>query len=65
MFNKLIKMCGESFDIVSREITIGQKKVSYIYSETLSSSDSVTDFLLKPISNILLLNNGNERSNFE
>ena len=65
MFNKLIKMCGESFDIVSREITIGQEKVSYIYSETLSSSDSVTDFLLKPISNILLLNNGNERSNFE
>lgn len=65
MFNKLIKMCGESFDIVSRKITIGQKKVSYIYSETLSSSDSVTDFLLKPISNILLLNNGNERSNFE
>ena len=65
MFNKLIKMCGASFDIVSREITIGQKKVSYIYSETLSSSDSVTDFLLKPISNILLLNNGNERSNFE
>lgn len=65
MFNKLIKMCGESFDIVSREITIGQKKVSYIYSETLSSSDNVTDFLLKPISNILLLNNGNERSNFE
>ena len=65
MFNKLIKMCGESFDIVSREITIGQKKVSYIYNETLSSSDSVTDFLLKPISNILLLNNGNERSNFE
>lgn len=65
MFNKLIKMCGESFDIVSREITIGQKKVSYIYSETLSSSDSVTDFLLKPISNILLLNNGNESSNFE
>ena len=65
MFNKLIKMCGESFDIVSREITIRQKKDSYIYSETLSSSDSVTDFLLKPISNILLLNNGNERSNFE
>ena len=65
MFNKLVKMCGESFDIVSREITIGQKKVSYVYSETLSSSDSVTDFLLKPISNILLLNQGKESSNFE
>ena len=65
MFNKLVKMCGESFDIVSREITIGQKKVSYVYSETLSSSDSVTDFLLKPISNILLLNQEKETSNFE
>lgn len=65
MFNKLVKMCGESFDIVSREITIGQKKVSYVYSETLSSSDSVTDFLLKPISNMLLLNQSKISSNFE
>lgn len=65
MFNKLVKMCGESFDIVSREITIGQKKVSYVYSETLSSSDSVTDFLLKPISNMLLLNQSKVSSNFE
>lgn len=65
MFNKLVKMCGESFDIVSREITIGQKKVSYVYSETLSSGDSVTDFLLKPISNMLLLNQSKISSNFE
>lgn len=65
MFNKLVKMCGESFDIVSREITIGQKKVSYVYSETLSSSDSVTDFLLKPISNMLLLNQNKVSSDFE
>ena len=65
MFNKLVKMCGESFDIVSREITIGHEKVAYVYSETLSSSDSVTDFLLKPISNILLLNQNKESSDFK
>lgn len=46
----LKSMYGNSGDIVTREITINKKKVGYIYLESVSSDDKISDFLMKDLS---------------
>lgn len=41
---------GNSSDIVSRKIKIGNKEILYIYLEGVSSDDKISDFFMKDIS---------------
>ena len=40
-------------DIIYKEITINKEKVNLIYSEVLTSSQSVNDFILKNLSHVI------------
>ena len=52
--NKVIKhirgMNGNSSDIVSRIIKLHGKKICYIYLESVSSDDKISDFFMKDVS---------------
>ncbi len=59
---------GNSTDIVNRIITIKKKRICYIYLESVSSDDKISDFFMKYISNnicnkIMLNNLFNELKN--
>lgn len=54
MKEEILKACGESTDISTRTINIDENIIDYIYSEALSSSDSITEFILRPISEMLI-----------
>lgn len=41
---------GNSSDITTRDIKIGNKHISYIYFESVSSDDKISDFIMKSIS---------------
>lgn len=47
IFNHIKKINGNSSDITTRVIQIAQKKVGYIYLESVSSDDKISDFLVK------------------
>lgn len=47
-------MCGNSDDIVVRNIAISNKEIYLIFSEVLSSGNDINDFLLKPLSRLIL-----------
>lgn len=42
---------GNSSDLVFRELTISNKKVMYVYLESVSSDDKISDFLVKSLNN--------------
>lgn len=46
-FKKINEMSGSSSDIVTRTIKIAQKKIGYIYLESVSSDDKISDFLVR------------------
>lgn len=52
VFKKIQEMNGNSPDITTREINIGFKKVGYIYLESVSSDDKISDFLVKSITRL-------------
>lgn len=56
MKDEILKKCGNSADLVQRTINICSNKVELIYCESLCSSDSINDFILKPLSNIIIEN---------
>lgn len=51
-FETLNKMNGKSSDIVTRIIEKNNKKIGYIYLESVSSDDKISDFLNKAIINM-------------
>lgn len=51
-FNKIKKINGNSPDITTRKINIGHKQVGYIYLESVSSDDKISDFLVKSITRL-------------
>lgn len=61
--NKNIKKIQESYgnsgDLVTRTINIKNKKIAYIYLDSVSSDDKISDFLMKNISDIVKDNNIN------
>lgn len=46
-FKYINEKTGNSSDIVTRTIKIGQKKVGYVYYESVSSDDKISDFLVR------------------
>ena len=44
---------GKSSDIVSRKIKVGRKEIMYIYLESVSSDDKISDFLMKDLSSYI------------
>ena len=52
IFNTINKMNGNSSDIVTRIIEKNNKKIGYIYLESVSSDDKISDFLNKAIINM-------------
>lgn len=52
VFEKIQEMNGNSPDITTRELTIGFKKVGYVYLESVSSDDKISDFLVKSITRL-------------
>ena len=49
-FKHINETTGNSSDIVTRIIKIGQKKVGYVYLESVSSDDKISDFLVRGLS---------------
>lgn len=54
MKNEILEKCGNSSDITVRTIKVSNNTIEIVYSETLSSSDLITNFILKPISEIVI-----------
>ena len=52
IFETIKKMNGESSDIVTRIIEKNKNRVGYIYLESVSSDDKISDFLNKSIINL-------------
>ena len=52
IFKKVKDMCGNSSDIVTRLITKKNYRLGYIYLESVSSDDKISNFLNKAILNI-------------
>ncbi len=50
---------GNSNDLVNRNINIGRKKIAYVYLESVSSDDKISDFLMKNISSLVKENSLN------
>lgn len=49
VFDYINKINGNSCDITTRIIKVGQKKVGYIFLESVSSDDKISDFLVKSL----------------
>lgn len=49
IFDYINKINGNSCDITTRIIKVGQKKVGYIFLESVSSDDKISDFLVKSL----------------
>ena len=52
IIKKLKKETNEISDIVYREKNIGNKKIYIIYNEPLTSSDKISDFIIKSLNHI-------------
>lgn len=62
MLEKLKKDTNKASDIIYKEININNYKITLIYSEVLTSGDSINESVLKNISHVIeenLFNNGN------
>lgn len=57
MKDEIFKSCGESVDLIYRELDINGNKIEIIYSEALCSSSMITDFVLRPLSSIVIVEN--------
>jgi len=47
VFDHINEITGNSSDVTTRIIKIGQKKVGYIYLESVSSDEKISDFLVR------------------
>lgn len=52
ILNTIRKDTGNSSDIIYKNIFISNEEINIIYSEVLTDSDSINDFILKPINYI-------------
>lgn len=53
VLDKIEKKYGKSSDIVSRKIKINRKNILYVYLESVSSDDKISDFLMKDLSSYI------------
>ena len=49
VFDHINEITGNSSDVTTRVIKIAQKKVGYIYLESVSSDDKISDFLVRSL----------------
>lgn len=56
MKEEILNRCGNSTDIIIRTINLKNNVIDCIYSETLSSSSAITNYVLKPISELIIEN---------
>lgn len=47
---KIEEMCDKGPDLVSRKMQIGKHTIAYVYLESVSSDDKISDFLVKKLS---------------
>lgn len=47
VFDHINEISGNSSDVTTRIIKIGQKRVGYVYLESVSSDDKISDFLVR------------------
>ena len=47
ILKKIKKTYGNSSDVVSRNLVVCKKNVSYVYLESVASNDKISDFLMK------------------
>ena len=52
IIKKLKKETNELSDIIYRKKIINKKKIYIIYNEPLSSSDKISDFIIRSLNNI-------------
>lgn len=62
ILEKITKDYGNSSEIVKRTIQIGRQKIAYIYLESVSSDDKISNFFMKDISDYV---KNKKRSLFE
>lgn len=60
LLKKVINDYGNSSEIVKRIITFGKQKIGYIYLESVSSDDKISNFFMKDISDYVK----NKKKNF-
>ena len=49
MIEEIKKICGNSSDLITRILKIDNIKIDILYCETLSSSTTISNFILKPL----------------
>jgi len=57
LINNIKQKTGNSSDLIIRDMLVQNKKINIIFNETLSSSNDITEIILKKISNINNYNN--------
>lgn len=62
MKEEILKRCGNSCDIATRLIKIKEDSIDLIYTEALASSDLITEFILFPISKIIITDASNNNT---
>ena len=50
VLDKIVSDYGNSSEIVKRVIDVGKNKVGYIYLESVSSDDKISNFFMKDVS---------------
>ena len=50
VLKEIKKAYGNSSDIVTRKLTLSKRQVSYVYLESVSSDDKISEFLMKNLS---------------
>lgn len=59
MKDEILKLCGNSADLIQRTIVMAKNKIDIIYCESLCSSSFIADFVLRPLSEIIIEDNYN------
>lgn len=59
MKDEILKLCGNSADLIQRTIVMAKNKIDIIYCESLCSSSFIADFVLRPLSEIIIEANYN------
>jgi spore germination protein KA len=60
IIKKIKERCGNSDDIITRNITINNNEIYIIFSEVLCDGRNINDFIVRNISKLILTNNNND-----
>lgn len=60
IIKKIKEKCGNSDDIITRNITINNNEIYIIFSEVLCDGRNINDFIVRNISKLILTNNNDD-----